>query len=93
MPTVRFKDDDLEMDVEFGASLKETAEEVGSNIPFGCEQGVCGTCLINVVEGEDNMSDIEEHEKETLNAMGAEPNQRLACQCKIEGDVTVESAH
>lgn len=93
MPKVTFKDDDLETEVDSGASLKEVAEEVGSNIPFGCEQGVCGTCLINVIEGEDNLSDMEDHEKETLTAMGAEPNQRLACQCKIEGDVVIEGAH
>ncbi|HLD22186.1 MAG TPA: 2Fe-2S iron-sulfur cluster-binding protein [Patescibacteria group bacterium] len=93
MPKVRFKDDDLEVDAEVGSNLKEVAQAEGSSIPFGCEQGVCGTCLVNIVEGEDNVSDPTDQEKETLAAMGAEPGQRLACQCQIDGDVTIESAH
>lgn len=93
MPKVNFKDDDLQVDVEVGANMKEVAQAEGASIPFGCEQGICGTCLINVPEGADNLSDPTDQEKETLEAMGAEPEQRLACQCQVEGDVTVESAH
>lgn len=92
MPTVTFKDDDLQFDAEQGANLKDVAEEAGSSIPFGCEQGICGTCLIQP-EGEDNLSEIEDQEQETLDAMGAEPGQRLACQCQVEGDCTVAGAH
>lgn len=88
-----FKDDELEVDVEIGANLRDVAQAEGSAIPFGCEQGICGTCLINIPVGDDNLSDMEDQEKETLEAMGAEPGQRLACQCQAEGDVTIESAH
>jgi ferredoxin len=90
MPKVTFEDDDIAVDVENGANLKDIAEDAGATIPFGCEQGICGTCL-SVVEGE--ISDIEENEQETLEAMGAEPGQRLACQCQVQGDVTVKSAY
>lgn len=93
MPKVTFKDDDLTVDVEIGSNLKDIAQAEGSTIPFGCEQGICGTCLITMPEGEENVSDMEDQEKETLGAMGAEPDQRLACQCQVEGDVTVQSAH
>lgn len=93
MPKVTFKDDNLTVDAETGANLKEIAQTEGASIPFGCEQGICGTCLINVVEGDGNLSDPTDQEKETLEAMGAELGQRLACQCQVEGDVTIESAH
>ena len=33
---------------------------------------------------------MEDQEKETLDAMGAEPGQRLACQCRVHGDVEIE---
>lgn len=92
MPKVTFKDDDLEAAVEHGANLRDVAMTEGSGIPFGCEQGICGTCLIAVPEGSDNLSDIEDQEQETLDAMGAEEGQRLACQCQVEGDVSIESA-
>lgn len=93
MPKVNFQDDELVVDAEIGANLRDVAQSEGASIPFGCEQGICGTCLISVPEGEDNLSDMEDQEKETLSAMGAEPGQRLACQCQVEGDIAVQSAH
>ncbi len=93
MPKVTFQDEDLTAEVAEGANLKEVAQSEGSEIPFGCEQGICGTCLIEIVEGEDNVSDVDDQEKETLAAMGAEPGQRLACQCTVQGDVTIKAAH
>lgn len=92
MPKVTFVDEDLEVEVETGSNLKEVAQAEGAEIPFGCEQGVCGTCLVEIVEGEENLADPDDQEKETLQAMGAEDNQRLACQCIIEGDIKVKSA-
>lgn len=93
MPKVTFKDDDLTVEAEHGANMRDVAQAEGASVPFGCEQGICGTCLSHIVEGAENLSDEEDQEKETLNAMGAEPGQRLLCQCRVEGDVTVESAH
>jgi ferredoxin len=92
MPTVRFEDDDLDVEVETGANLRDVAETEAASISFGCEQGICGTCLIEVASGADNLSDAEEIEEETLQAMGAEEGQRLACQCRVEGDITVKNA-
>lgn len=92
MPKVTFTNDDLTVDVEDGANLKDIAESSGATIPFGCEQGICGTCLINVPD-QSNLSSIEENEQETLDAMGSEPDQRLACQCQVKGDVSIESAY
>lgn len=93
MPKVVFKDDELEVEAEVGSNMRDVALVEGASIPFGCEQGICGTCLVVPTEGADNLSDVDDQEKETLEAMGAEDDQRLACQCQIEGDVTVESAH
>ncbi len=93
MNKITFKDDDLTVEAEEGANLQDVAQTEAASIPFGCEQGICGTCLVTIVEGEENLSDIESVEQETLDAMGSEDHQRLACQCSVEGgDVTVESA-
>ena len=93
MPKVTFKDDDLDVDVEDGANLRDVAMEEGASIPFGCEQGICGTCLSDIPEGAENLSEKEEQEEETIGAMGGEPDQRLLCQCQVHGDVTIEGAH
>lgn len=92
MTKIIFSDDELEVEAEMGANLRDVALAEGSNIPFGCEQGICGTCLISVEAGAENLTDPEDQEKETLDAMGAEEGQRLACQCCAEGDVTIKSA-
>jgi ferredoxin len=93
MPKVTFKDDDIDVDVDDGANLRDVAMEEGSSIPFGCEQGICGTCLSNIPSGEENLSPAEEQEEETVAAMGGEPGQRLICQCQVHGDVEIEGAH
>mgnify|MGYP001606048808 CR=1 FL=1 len=49
-------------------------------IPFGCQDGSCGTCMIMVEEGMENLSAFNAKEKE----LGIEPPQRLACQCVLK---------
>ncbi len=61
-----------------GASIQEVCEEWG--IPFGCTEGICGTCRIEVEEGVDNLTGLSQEEED----MGMKPNDRLACQCKIK---------
>ena len=54
-------------------------------INFSCRIGMCGTCIINVVRGQDNISPLSEAEQ----FFNLEPNERLACQCIIQGDVDI----
>lgn len=59
--------------------IKEKCQDAG--IPFACEEGICGTCIIEVVEGEECLSDYNEAEEDFLGPKGKE---RLACQCRIK---------
>ena len=68
-----------EFQLEDGSPIKEKCEEAG--IPFACEEGVCGTCVIEVVEGMENLSDFTQEE---LDFLGEQDFERLACQCKIK---------
>ena len=68
-----------EIEVEDGEAIKEACEEAG--IPFACEEGICGTCVIEVVEGAKNLSDYTQEESDFLGDLGCE---RLACQCKLK---------
>lgn len=60
--------------------LIEACEEAG--VPFACTEGVCGTCVVEVVDGMDNLSEFTQEERDFLGDMNKE---RLACQCKIRG--------
>lgn len=77
--------DDEEIEIPDGSELKPTCEEAG--IPFACEEGVCGTCVIEVTDGMGNLSEFTQEE---LDFLGEQEEERLACQCKIkQGTVKV----
>ena len=91
MPKVTFKNDNITVEVPKGAKLVDVAEANGASINFSCKEGVCLTCLVNVLRGMENLSPKTENEKSTLEAFGAQPSQRLACQIVINGDVEIEA--
>ncbi|MAG02938.1 ferredoxin [Candidatus Pacearchaeota archaeon] len=70
-----------EVEVEDGSSMKIVEEEF--NIPFGCEDGLCGSCIIEVGEGMENLTDKNDKERD----MGIAENERLSCQCSIKQGV------
>ena len=69
--------DNIEYDVPDGTLLAETCEKAG--VPFSCNSGVCGTCQINILEGQDNLGELNQEEKD----LAMDRNHRLGCQCKI----------
>lgn len=72
--------DEDEIEIADGERIKDACEEAG--VPFACEEGICGTCVIEVEEGMENLSEVTEEEEDFL---GDECEERLACQCRING--------
>lgn len=87
MPKIVVENANQTFEVPDGKELKELCEQNNIDLPFGCKEGVCGTCIITVQEGADNLTPKTDQEKETLENFMATPEQRLACQCKAKGDV------
>ncbi len=86
MATLRFNHSDEEIELPDGSGLAEACEEAG--VPFACTEGVCGTCVIEVKEGMENLSEPTTEEKDFLGEESC--GERLACQCKIrQGKVTI----
>ena len=71
---------DGEIEIPDGEGIKQACEDAG--VPFACEEGICGTCIIEVEEGMENLSEFTEEEEDFI---GDEGEERLACQCKIKG--------
>ena len=69
---------DEELDVPDGENIVDHIEEAG--VPIGCSNGVCGTCEVEILEGMDNLSPINQEEED----LGMEGNRRLGCQCEIK---------
>jgi ferredoxin len=71
--------------IKDGSEIREACENLG--VRFGCSNGLCGTCMIDVVEGEENLSGLTDAEKH----LRRDRKNRLACQCKIrEGEVEID---
>ncbi len=82
----RVDEDGSEESVEIveGDEVIDGAEELG--VPFGCQDGRCGSCLAEVTEGYDNLSEMTQEELD----MELEKPHRLMCQCKIKnGEVKI----
>ena len=90
MPNITLKADNIVKEVPEGTPLRDVCERNEASLPFGCKEGICGTCLCTVEEGMENLSEKTENENQTLEAFGADENQRLACQCKIKGDIIID---
>ena len=80
MAKLIFKNTNKEVELEDGSSIKDACAEQG--IPIPCSEGICGMCVIEVVEGMENLSEYTENERDFLGEM---VNERLACQCHIKG--------
>lgn len=92
MPALKIATDNKTINVPEGALIIDICETEETSILFGCRDGACGACMIRVLENPQNLSKMEEHERDFLETMAAREDERLACQCKVLGDVTVEVA-
>ncbi len=81
-----FKTTDEEREIPDGTKLEAIAEEM--DIPFGCHNGVCGACTVTVLEGMENLGPKNEAEEDLEIA----DDQRLMCQCTINGGTVVVDA-
>lgn len=73
--------DQDEYEIPDGGKIDAICEKAG--IPFSCNSGVCGTCQIEILEGAENLSEINQEE----NLMGMDQNNRLSCQCSIKSGI------
>ncbi len=90
MHKVTVTTDDLTINVDDGYALIDMCEDHDTSILFGCRDGACGACMVKVLDGLDKLSPMQDDERDFLETMAAEPNERLACQCRVYGDVTLK---
>jgi ferredoxin len=79
MAKIIFEDNQDETDLPDDSPIMEACEAAG--VPFACTEGVCGTCVIEVTEGMENLSEFNQAEADFLGDLDRE---RLACQCRLK---------
>lgn len=76
-----------EIELPDDSPIAQVCEDAG--VPFACTEGVCGTCVIEIVEGKENLS-VPTPEEEAFLGEGT-CDERLACQCRIkQGNVKIK---
>lgn len=58
-------------------------------IEYDCKDADCGICLVRVLSGIDNLSPVTKKEDDFLKAMRCDPDERLACQVRVFGEVSL----
>jgi ferredoxin len=88
MPKITIHPPNVTMEVPAGTTLAECARKSGLEIFQICEgDGVCGSCLVKVLNGMENLSPIGSKEENTLEEACVKSTYRLACQARVFGDV------
>ncbi len=90
MPRIHFLSEDLLVEAPAGTSLVDVVEASGADVTFGCKGGACGTCRVRIVEGASHCSEPSPEERDFLRALGTGPEERLACQITLQGDIGLE---
>ncbi|MHB8909010.1 MAG: ASKHA domain-containing protein [Syntrophales bacterium] len=82
---VLFRPDDVTVEAGDGDNLLELARESGVAITAACGgDGVCGTCKVIIEQGEvDSLPGMQLAAEEIAQGV------RLACQCRVKGDLVV----
>ncbi|WP_432723854.1 2Fe-2S iron-sulfur cluster-binding protein [Jeongeupia wiesaeckerbachi] len=74
------------------SKLADLSEVADGAIAFSCLSGICGSCVIEVESGAENLSEAEPVERAFLTSLGfAEAQYRLACQCKLLGPISINT--
>lgn len=90
---VTFEDIDVTVSVPAGTRVIEVSEKVGAGITYGCREGDCGTCIMKVTDGWENLSEPSVLEDKVLRENMAGKHNRLACQAQVlGGNISVKPA-
>ncbi len=89
---VTFKNSGKSFALQEGQTICELAEENGLTINAECHSGVCGSDPIRVLSGKENLNQLSDQEKETIEDLcGLDPAEcRMACMVQPKGSVEVE---
>ncbi|MFB6145453.1 MAG: 2Fe-2S iron-sulfur cluster-binding protein [Candidatus Nanohaloarchaea archaeon] len=92
--TIKIVDRDKEVEAEDGQDILNALLEGGEEWMHACG-GFCNctTCRVRIEEGEDNISPMQDDEKNTLRRFKGdevlEGPFRLSCQTKVYGDIEI----
>jgi len=77
-----------------GSNLMRSLVEQGLPVATSCQgEGICTKCRVEIVEGRENLSKINEQEESQREVHDIPREQRLSCQTKVLGDIVVDTGY
>ena len=73
------------IEVPAGGDVVDICDEHFAPIPFSCRSASCGTCQVEVLEGEDLLEPQNDAERDLIPLLGGKG--RLACQARVRPNV------
>ncbi len=87
-PSIRFDNLDIAVDVDPGTTILDAAVKAGIDLNHYCGgMASCGSCMVTIVSGK--VSEMDDMEEATLDVVMEDDRDRLGCQTRILGPVTV----
>ncbi|KRE47384.1 2Fe-2S iron-sulfur cluster-binding protein [Paenibacillus sp. Soil522] len=89
MPSVTFQTSGKSIEIDKDSNLLRMSIRYEGSIPFKCGGGLCGTCRVQIIDGQENLSKIMKKEIDRLGQERLDQGYRLACQTFVTGDITI----
>jgi len=91
MPKITVLPANVSAEVEPGELLLEAGEKAGVEMEAGCFSCSCGTCVVEVVSGMENLEPPTPEDLDVLDQWNRDPEKyRLACCVRIQkGEVVI----
>ncbi|MFD2176936.1 2Fe-2S iron-sulfur cluster-binding protein [Veronia pacifica] len=91
MSTVTFYASGQSFQLPDNSELMEIENTSQRELDFGCRAAGCGTCAIEIIAGLHNLNAKNDDEEDMLDRLDINGhNRRLACQCRVHGDITIK---
>lgn len=89
MPSVTFQTSGKSIEIDKDSNLLRMSIRYEGSIPFKCGGGLCGTCRVQIIDGQENLSKVMKKEIDRLGQERLDQGYRLACQTFVTGDITI----
>lgn len=89
--TIAMPDGPVVVECREGDTLFEAGAKITAGIDTACVgKGTCGLCRVKIVAGAEHLNPFTDEERKHLGNVYHITKVRLACRCKIAGDVSIE---
>lgn len=91
MPIITLMPANSSIEVESGLTLLKAGQRAGVEMEAGCFNCLCGTCVVEIMSGSENLEPPTAQELEVLDEWSKDPDMfRLACSARAnEGSVVI----